>query len=140
LDKQLLKETLISIADSHALLRKHGVIRSKVMVGDLGEYYCEDLGFITKDDNKVKRGYDGLDKYGKRVQVKTRTSPNNRAKLSFKNLEFDYCLYVELNNNYQLVSISKVDKSIIETNLNKAKDGISVGNLKKSNPEVVYNS
>ncbi len=138
MDEKLLNETLKKIVDAHSSLRDYGVIRSKLLVGDLGEYYCEKLGLIDRDSNKVKKGFDGFDSDGKRVQVKTRTNPKNSAKIGFRNLEFDYCLYAELDDYYQLTSIRKVTRTMIKKNLNKAKDGISVGNLKKLNSEIVY--
>jgi len=83
---------LKQISDAFKSLKKKGIIRSNNLVGDLGEYYCQEKLEITLSENKVQKGYDGIDEEKKKVQIKTRRKPKGSASIYFKNLEFDYCL------------------------------------------------
>lgn len=131
MEKQKLNETLKSIADSYKLLKDEGIIRSKVMVGDLGEYYCQEFGLVELVSNKVNEGFDGINESGKKVQIKTRTTPGNSAKIWLRKRNFEELMYVELNEYYQPTLIFSVEVELVEKNLNGRKDGISVGKLKK---------
>lgn len=122
---------LKTITDCIKSLKEKGVIRSNNLVGDLGEYYCQENFGITLCDSKVQKGYDGTDEEEKTIQIKTRKTPSNSASVYFKNLEFNYCLFVELNENYELVEVLKISKEEISDIL--FKDGIrtSVSRIKK---------
>ena len=74
---------LKKITDCFKSLKEKGIIRSNNLVGDLGEYYCEQSFGITLSKNKVQKGYDGTDKKGKTVQIKTRKTPNGGASVCF---------------------------------------------------------
>ncbi|PLX00990.1 MAG: hypothetical protein C0594_14820 [Marinilabiliales bacterium] len=53
-------------------LRKFGIIRSRRIVGDLGEFYaCQQLNLIL-NENKNEKGVDAYDKNGIKYEIKTR--------------------------------------------------------------------
>lgn len=117
------------IAESLKSLKKDGIIRTKNLVGDLGEYYCQEhLGIeLCKI---VEKGFDGFDSNGKKVEIKTRRQPTNSAKVIFRGFEFDYCLFVELNEYFEPISILKINPSEITKNLDLKGDRLSVRKLK----------
>ncbi|MFZ2432209.1 MAG: hypothetical protein WAW57_13780, partial [Lutibacter sp.] len=84
------------IAESLKTLKAEGSIRTKNLVGDLGEYYCQELLTIVLC-KIVEKGFDGHDSDGKKVEIKTRREPTKTAKVIFRGFNFDYCLFVELN-------------------------------------------
>jgi hypothetical protein len=56
----------------YELLREKGIIRSRRIVGDLGEYYaCQYLN-LTLSENKNEKGVDAIDKNGVKYEIKTR--------------------------------------------------------------------
>ncbi len=56
----------------YELLRENEIIRSRRIVGDLGEFYaCQHLD-LTLNENKNEKGVDAIDKKGIRYEVKTR--------------------------------------------------------------------
>lgn len=118
------------IADSLKALKEDGIIRTKNLVGDLGEYYCQELLDITLNKNTVETGYDGLDKEDNKVEIKTRRQPSNRAKVIFRSFDFHYCLFVELNEYFEPIEILKIDVSELLENLDTKGDRLSVGKIK----------
>ena len=118
------------ISDCYKSLKARGIIRSNNLVGDLGEYYCEQNFGIKLCENKVQKGYDGIDENENTVQIKTRKTPLGTASVHFKNLEFNYCLFVELNENYELIEVLKISKEEIDRNLNIDKKRLSVSKIK----------
>lgn len=121
---------LKTITDCFNSLKVKGIIRSNNLVGDLGEYYCEQNFGIILCDSKVQKGYDGVDEFGREVQIKTRKTPTNGASVYFKNLDFSYCLFVELNENYELVEVLKISREEIRKNLFKDDIRTSVSRIK----------
>tara|TARA_R110002051_G_scaffold325768_1_gene431003 strand:- start:2038 stop:2463 length:426 start_codon:yes stop_codon:yes gene_type:complete len=121
---------LKKITDCFKSLKEKGIIRSNNLVGDLGEYYCKQNFGITLSDSKVQKGYDGVDEKGSTVQIKTRKTPIGSASVYFKNLEFDYCLFIELTENYELVEVLKISRKEIRKNLFKDNIRTSVSRIK----------
>ncbi|MBU3010711.1 hypothetical protein KO506_04820 [Polaribacter vadi] len=117
------------IAESLKTLKSEGIIRTKNLVGDLGEYYCQELLKIELC-KIVEKGFDGFDTNGKKVEIKTRRQPTKSAKVIFRGFEFDYCLFVELNEYFEPISILKIDSKEIVENLDKKGDRLSVRKLK----------
>ena len=124
-----IRSELKLIAESLKTLKAEGVIRTKNLVGDLGEYYCQELLKI-KLNKIVEKGFDGFDLNGKKVEIKTRRLSTKSAKVIFRGLEFDYCLFVELNEFFEPISILKIDRKEISKNLDKRGDRLSVRKLK----------
>jgi hypothetical protein len=134
-----IKPELRLIADSLKLLKNDGIIRTKNLVGDLGEYYCSQLLNLTLNNNVVEKGYDAKDSNGKKVEIKTRRIPEKSAKINFKSLDFDYYLYIELNEYFEPREILKIPQTEISKNLETTRNRLSVGKLKaKTKNEKVY--
>lgn len=117
------------IAESLKSLKADGIIRTKNLVGDLGEYYCQEF-FEIELCKVVEKGFDGFDLNGKKVEIKTRRQPTKSAKVIFRGFEFDYCLFVELNEYFEPISILKIDCQEIVEKLDLKGDRLSVRKLK----------
>ena len=120
------------IAECFNSLKEQKIIRSNNLVGDIGEHYCEQNFGVILSENKVQKGYDGIDENGKKVQIKSRKTPLGTAVVYFKNLDFDYCLYLELNEIYQPIEILKISKEEIYNNLCKKRQRLSVSKIKQT--------
>ncbi len=126
----IMRPELKSIAESLKVLEDAKIIRTKNLVGDLGEYYCKEFSNLTLNINTVEIGYDAIDNTGKKVEIKTRRLPSNQSKVIFRSFDFDYCLYVELNQYFEPICIIKIESSELRNNLEKQKNRLSVGKIK----------
>jgi len=126
------------IAEALKTLKQDGIIRTKNLVGDLGEYYCSQLFGLTLNLNVVETGFDAIDIEGKKVEIKTRRTPEGKAKIIFRSFNFDYCLYVELSEYFEPVAILKIATEEIIKNVDKKGDRLSVNKMKRTTHEVVY--
>lgn len=127
------------ISNALKSLQNDGIIRSKNLVGDLGEYYCKMLFNLTLEPNRVSKGFDAKDIENKRVEIKTRTTPENKAKVIFKGFDFKYCYFVILNDFFQPQIIYKIKPSAIKKVVEKKGDRISVKKLRtQTKAEIVY--
>lgn len=118
--------SLIIITNELKKLEENGCIRSKHLVGDLGEYYaCKNFGFSqVKSLNQT--GYDALDIENKRVQIKTRRLPEPQNKITFSSLDFDYCIFVELDEYFKPIEFRKASREVICNNLERTRQRLSV--------------
>ena len=75
------------IAEALKSLKNKNIIRTKNLVGDLGEYYCKEYFGLTLEENAVNKGFDAIDKEGKKVEIKiwTRVSELSEFYSSFIN-------------------------------------------------------
>lgn len=126
------------IADSLKSLKQDGIIRTKNLVGDLGEYYCSQLFNFTLNLNVVETGFDAIDVEGNKVEIKTRRTPEGKAEVIFRSFDFDYCLYVELSEYFEPVTILKIATEEIVKNVDKKGDRLSVNKMRRTTHEVVY--
>lgn len=126
------------IADCLKSLKRDGIIRTKNLVGDLGEYYCSQLFPLTLNKNVVETGFDATDTYGNKVEIKTRRTPEGKAKVIFRSFNFDYCLFIELNEYFEPIIILKVLCGDIKSKLDSKGDRLSVSKMRNTIHEVVY--
>lgn len=119
------------IAEALKSLKAKNVIRTKNLVGDLGEYYCKEKFGLKLEENAVNKGFDAIDKEGKKVEIKTRRTPERKSKVIFRNFEFDYCIYVELNEFYEPIQFLKIEVDELVNNLEKNYKRLSVSKIKK---------
>jgi hypothetical protein len=112
-------------------LKEKNVIRTKNLVGDLGEYYCKETFGLKLEENAVNKGFDATDQQGLKVEIKTRRTPEGKSKVIFRSFDFDYCLYVELNEFYEPIIILKIDVIEIKENLERNYNRISVSKINK---------
>lgn len=128
--KLVILPELKCIAEALKSLKEKEIIRTKNLVGDLGEYYCKQLCNLTINKNVVETGFDAYDNDGNKVEIKTRRTPNGSGKVIFRSIEFEYCLFVELNEYFEPIEISKIAKSDITQNLDLKGDRLSISKLK----------
>lgn len=124
----IIRPELKSITESLKVLEDGKIIRTKHLVGDLGEYYCKEFSNLTL--NKAETGYNAIDNNGKKVEKKTRKLPSNQSKVIFRSFDFDYCLYVELNQYFEPTCIIKIESSELRNNLEKQGHRLSVSKIK----------
>lgn len=96
-------------------LREHGIIRSRRIVGDLGEFYaCQHLS-LTLNENKNEKGVDAIDNKGVRYEVKTRRvyeSGRRKGKTRLMNnlvgKESEYLVVVVLDRSFKCAGMWKI--------------------------------
>lgn len=118
------------ISDCFKSLKEKGIIRTNKLVGDLGEYYCRKLFDIILNESIVEKGFDGFDLKGDKIEIKTRRLPVNSAKVSFKGFDFNYCIYLELDELYKPILALKISQEEIVKNLFADKKSLSVSRIK----------
>ena len=119
------------IAEALKSLKDKSIIRTKNLVGDLGEYYCKEYFGLTLEENAVNKGFDAIDNEGKKVEIKTRRTPVGKSKVIFRSFDFDYCIYVELNEFYEPIQFLKIEVNELVNNLEKNYKRLSVSKIKK---------
>ena len=119
------------IAEALKSLKAKNVIRTKNLVGDLGEYYCKEKFGLKLEENAVNKGFDAIDTDGLKVEIKTRRTPEGRSKVIFRSFDFDYCLYVKLGEYYQPEEILKIEVEELKNNLETNYKRLSVSKIKK---------
>lgn len=134
----IIRKELKIIAEALKSLTHDKIIRSKNLVGDLGEYYCKEMFGLTIVENYVNKGFDAIDNKGLKVEIKTRRIPDGKSKVIFRGFDFDYCLYVELDEYFELNRIVKVSSFEIQNNLDKRGDRLSVSKINKTKHVLVY--
>jgi len=110
------KQTEISkFGKLYESLRENGIIRSRRIVGDLGEFYaCQYLN-LTLNDNKNQKGVDAIDEKGVRYEVKTRrVYESGRRKGKTRRLnnlvgkESKYLIVVVLDRSFKCAGMWKI--------------------------------
>ena len=111
-------------------LRENGIIRSRRIVGDLGEFYaCQYLN-LSLNENKNEKGVDAVDKNGVKYEVKTRrVYESGRRKSKSRRLnnlvgkESKYLVVVALDRSFNCAGIWKMPMKNVH-NLKSAHLGI----------------
>ena len=87
-------------------------------------------------------GYDAVDQDGNRVQIKTRRDSKGGAINSvgtvgkFTNFDFDYSLYAELDTEFDLLAIYKIEKRSLPSLIKRKDNAITVHDFRKHGTEV----
>ncbi len=132
MDEKSLEELLRKHIDIMDELKKSGVIRTNHLVGDIGEFRAaQKLGLELATPGT--KGYDAIDKDGKKYQIKTRKSSykNSRPGGGIFPLDLDklggvdYVVYVELGYYFELQDLLKIPAGEIRTN---AHERVNVNN------------
>jgi len=82
-------------------------------------------------------GYDAVDQKGKEVQIKTRRDGNggtvNRRGTTgkFTNFNFDYALYTELDADFEVTAVYKLEKKAICQFARRERNDVSIGKICK---------
>ncbi len=69
------------IAEALKSLKEKKIIRTKNLVGDLGEYYCKEYFGLTLEENAVNKGFDAIDKEEKKLKSKQEELQKGNQKL-----------------------------------------------------------
>jgi hypothetical protein len=118
------KQNLLSqFADQSDRLFDLGIIRTDSFTGEIGEYVAS-LVYNLKNTERVTRAVDGIDKKGKKYQVKAKVVENDKVNYGIRNLdieEIDYLVIVYFDLYYTPKRIIKIHSN----QLTKGKVGIS---------------
>jgi hypothetical protein len=133
------KELLEKFGDCFSELEKAGIIRTRHIVGDIGEYYaCDELGLERSEKNK--KGFDAK-KNGETYEIKTRRvyeserrKSNTRRINGLQKKTAKYLIVVELKKNFQPREICKMLLENIEN-----KGSLTMANFKKNGDyEIIF--
>jgi hypothetical protein len=85
-------------------LKELGAIRSSKYTGDIAEFICSKLYKIKLNQSSREEGYDGTDKYGKKVEIKfhggSKGTNIDMSKYRKNGISFDYLLILlDLDSN-----------------------------------------
>ena len=102
-------------------LKSTGIVDSRRIVGDLGEYYaCQELGLI-RNTNNVEKGFDAKDDYGNTYEIKTRrVYESGRRKSRTRRLNklmdktADFLVVVVLDYSFQCDGMWKMPLSNVD--------------------------
>ena len=117
------QKSLKNFADQSDKLFDLGIIRTDSFTGEIGEYIAS-IQFGLKNTDRVTRAVDGIDKNGKRYQVKAKVIENEKVNYGIGNLdikEIDYLAIVYFNLYYTTKRIIRIHSS----QLPEGKVGIS---------------
>ena len=122
-DRQAAMEKLQKAAADHFAavteLKDLGVLRSRTLVGDLGEQYAADFYGVQIDaEARRERHYDLIDRAGRRIEVKTlRSTPGNkRASIPPLLGDYDVLLAIRLREDYTAWYAIEVPREVVERN------------------------
>jgi len=94
-----------------------GAIRSRGVVGDLGERFAADYYGVELDwDGRRGNAYDLIDRRGRRIEVKTlRATPSNwRASIGPMRGSYDALLAIRLDEAYVPLHAIEVPREVLE--------------------------
>lgn len=97
------EQAICMLADAFTALRQSGVVRSKRLVGDIGEWFVSTLYDVGLPLSQTQKGWDLLEQStGQRLQVKTQTfdKTNQWNYLTTEPALFDRLLVVLLNDTF----------------------------------------
>ena len=102
-----IQKEINKFGDIYLELISSGIVDSRKIVGDIGEYYaCHEMGLI-KNSNNVEKGFDAIDEHGKTYEIKTRrVYESGRRKYKARRLNklvdktADYLVVVVLDHSF----------------------------------------
>ena len=90
------------------------------------------------EENAVNKGFDAINMEGKKVEIKTRRTPEGISKVIFRSFYFDYYIYVELNKFYEPIQFLKIEINELVNNLEKNYKRLSVSKIKKIKSTILF--
>ena len=123
MDDKKIKKLLTKYTQVIEELKKANVIRSGKVVADYGEYVASKKLNLKLAESPVNKGYDALDKKGIKYEIKTRkaTSWNTPNIFPVKQQQLsviDFLIYVEFDNEWNLVKMLKIPSKKLERLIN----------------------
>jgi hypothetical protein len=123
-------------------LSENRIIRSSKYLGDIGEYLAADIYQIDLDGNQKNRDFDGIDKEGKKCQIKINNSKKSTNKEIGNPEYYDYLVLLVTKDSY-LYDNKYSDYFIcvyrIESKRLKGKKYLAKELLHSYDPEYFYN-
>lgn len=117
------RKLLTEFAKQSDKLFDSGVIRTDSFTGEIGEYVASVL-YGLKKTNRVTKGVDGVDKKGKKYQVKAKIVESDKLNFSLGNIDtqgFDYLVIVYFDPTFEPKKVIKINSN----QLTKGKVSIS---------------
>jgi len=124
-----------------ALARQLPQEKGRALTGLIGELSACNPLELTWDPSS---GYDAIDRDGKHVQIKTRRDSRGGAINSvgtvgkFTNFDFHYALYAELDAEFNLLSIYKIERDVLRSLIKRKDNALTVHDFRK-NGKFVFN-
>lgn len=119
-------------------LQEIGVIRSRRIVGDLGEWLSTQIFSLVLEKGQTNKGFDCIHPSTKeRYQIKTarkantNLSPIRIKKKSITNREFDWLVIIRLNDSFRIRELYKVSCETIESRFSLHTNGLYIMSWKK---------
>lgn len=117
-----IKKLLIEYRDIITKLNQLGVIRTGKVVSDYGEYIVSQKLGLKLMSSAVNKGYDAIDKQGKKYEIKTRKSTAwNKATIfpvKKEQLETaDFLIYVGFDDNWDVTQLLKIPTKEVKYNI-----------------------
>ena len=111
--KNTKKQKLLNdFANQSDRLFELGIIRTDSFTGEIGEYVASKVLGLKKT-MRVTRAVDGIDKKGKKYQVKAKVSENDKINYGISNLDIDsidFLVIVYFNLLYDIKTIIVIVK------------------------------
>lgn len=106
--KQEIKNAISEFAKAYIELEKLKIIRSRRIVGDIGEYYASKRLSLTLSNNNNEKGWDAIDKNGIKFEIKTRRVYESDRRISkvrrlnnLKGKDAKYLIVVTLDRGFR---------------------------------------
>lgn len=138
MNKKEKEKLLKQFADQSDILFDLGIIRTDSFTGEIGEYVAS-LVYKLKNTERVTRAVDGIDKNGKKYQVKAKVVETEQVNYGIGNLdidEIDYLVVVYFDLYYTPKRIIKIHSN----QLPKGKVGISNKFLNSIKYEIIVSN
>lgn len=124
MDDKKIKELLRDYTSIIEKLKKLGATRTANLVQGYGEYVASKKLNLKLTDSPVNKGYDAVDKSGKRYEIKTRKANTwNKPSLFPVNLRqlavVDFLIFVEFDNEWNITKFLKIPAKKLMSSVNK---------------------
>ena len=122
-----------------AIARQLPQEKGRTLTGLIGELSVCKLLKLRWDPSS---GYDAVDRDKNRVQIKTRRDskggPINSVGTvgKFTNFDFDYALYAELDTDFDVFSVYKIEKDVLPSLIKRKDNALTVHGFRKHGKEV----
>lgn len=105
--KKEIKIAINEFAKAYIELEKLNIIRSRRIVGDIGEYYASKRLSLTLSNSNIEKGWDAKDKNGIKFEIKTRRVYESDRRIgksrrlnNLKGKDAKYLIVVTLDRNF----------------------------------------
>lgn len=116
------KKLLLQYRNIINKLRDMDVIRTGKVVSDYGEYVACKKFKLKRAQSTVNKGFDAVDKRGKKYEIKTRkaTAWNKPGIFPVKKSQLkiaDFLIYVEFDDDWNIVILLKIPTKKVKPNV-----------------------